>query len=83
MTTPEGAPLAHPDLPAVVAQLRAMNATNPREIFLYLANHAHEAYLADGCSLLDRTDFTAWLIELSEAFKPEALDQTCGDCDSP
>ncbi len=64
----------------LISDLRAMNALDPRECFLYLAAHAHEARLANGCRLLDQTDFTAWLLELSEAAKPQALDKTCPRC---
>ena len=71
----------------LIANLRAINATELREVFLYMAAHAHEARLADGQRLVDQTDFTTWLLELHEAAKPPKLgaqsvriDLTCPRC---
>lgn len=52
--------------------LPVLRELDPREMFLYLAAHAHELRLRDGQRLNDLTDFTTFFLELSQALKPES-----------
>ena len=68
-----------------VIKLRADGAIEPIEIFLFLANHAHELRTADGQRMNDATDFTAFLRELADALAPAkqpklACHDTCPRC---
>jgi hypothetical protein len=72
----------------LVANLRAGGAIDPAECLLYMAAHAHEFRLSGGQRLLDQTDFTAWLIEVSRALAGRSHilasriehDRTCPRC---
>jgi hypothetical protein len=51
----------------LVDNLRIMGPQDAAVIFNYLAEHAHEARLANGCGLRDATDVIEWLRELAQA----------------
>lgn len=53
----------------VLSYLHESRVTEPIEIFLYLANHAHELRLSHGRRLIDGGDFKEFLLDLAEAMR--------------
>jgi hypothetical protein len=52
-----------------VSNFRNFSLSRDDERFLYLATHAHELTLANGCRLIDGTDFIQFFREMAEALE--------------
>jgi len=57
----------------LLSNLRFAGAEEPIEIFLYLANHAHELRTNDGQRLNDGIDFAVFLVEFADVLSKNPL----------